>query len=150
MNEPILRFAKPSDVDALVQLCKLHATYEKIEYDNTNTYVNLKKHLFTNPPSLFCLVVEGSKELIGYATYMQQFSTWDVEYYTYMDCLYLLETSRGFGIGEKLINRIKEEARNSGCTHIQWQTPVFNTRAINFYERIGAKSKPKERFFLEL
>ncbi|MEP5913610.1 MAG: GNAT family N-acetyltransferase, partial [Flavobacteriaceae bacterium] len=81
---------------------------------------------------------------------MKQFSTWDSDFYIYMDCLFMTEESRGFGIGEKLINKIKLEGVKNQCTHIQWQTPDFNKRAIKFYNRIGAESKSKERFFLKV
>lgn len=81
---------------------------------------------------------------------MKQFSTWDAAFYVYMDCLYLLDEWRGFGMGESLIEKIKEESKKLDCSLIQWQTPNFNTRAIKFYNRIGAYSKTKERFFLNV
>ncbi|MFT5917067.1 MAG: hypothetical protein ACI81T_003581, partial [Bacteroidia bacterium] len=49
-----------------------------------------------------------------------------------------------------LIRRIQSEAKKLNCSLIQWQTPDFNTRAMKFYKRIGASSKSKERFFLEV
>ena len=61
----------------------------------------------------------------------------------------MTEKARGFGTGEKLIDEIKAEARKLECDHIQWQTPDFNIRAIKFYDRIGATSKSKERYFLD-
>ncbi len=79
---------------------------------------------------------------------MKQFSTWDAEFYIYMDCLFMDDKFRGFGIGEELVNRIKKETKENGCSHIQWQTPVFNKRAMKFYDRIGAQSKSKARYFL--
>lgn len=150
MKDPILRFAKRSDVADIVQLCAQHARYEKADYEAANKAEKLAKHLFAQSPSLYCLVVEQEGELIGYATYMKQFATWDADYYIYMDCLFMTEAARGFGIGEQLVNRIKEECRKLQCTHVQWQTPDFNERAITFYHRIGATSKSKERFFLEV
>ena len=62
----------------------------------------------------------------------------------------MLEAARGFGIGEKLVNRMKLETQKLGCDLIQWQTPDFNERAIKFYKRIGATSKSKERFYLNV
>ena len=67
-----------------------------------------------------------------------------------MDCLFLTEESRGYGIGEKMMNVIKLEAKKLNCSLIQWQTPNFNTRAIKFYNRIGRISKTKERYFLKV
>ena len=147
INEPNIRFVKENDLPELVNLCSLHAIFEKAEYDAEKKEVLLNKHLFSDNPNLFCLVVEKANRLIGYATYMKQFSTWEANHYIYMDCLFITKKFRGFGIGEKLLNRIKKEAQELDCSLIQWQTPVFNKRAIKFYDRIGAKSKSKERFF---
>ncbi len=149
-NKPVIRFAKESDLPKLVNLCKLHAQFEKSEYELEGKEELLKDHLFSERPSLYCLVAEHNQKLIGYTSYMKQFSTWDAGYYIYMDCLFLTEESRGFGIGERLINQIKEEAKKMDCSLIQWQTPKFNIRAMKFYDRIGASSKTKERYFLAL
>jgi len=81
---------------------------------------------------------------------MKQFSTWDSDYYLHMDCLFLIKEARGFGLGEILLNRLKEEANLVNCKIIQWQTPSFNSRAIKFYDRIGGRSISKERYFLNI
>ncbi|UGU15925.1 GNAT family N-acetyltransferase [Sinomicrobium kalidii] len=149
-NKPIIRFARESDLPELVRLCQLHAQFEKSEYEPGGKEELLNNHLFGERPSLYCLVAEHNQKLMGYTSYMKQFSTWDANCYIYMDCLFLTEESRGFGIGERLIDQIKEEAKKMDCSLIQWQTPKFNRRAMKFYDRIGASSKTKERYFLTL
>jgi GNAT superfamily N-acetyltransferase len=149
-NQPIIRFAEKSDLEALGKLCELHANFEKSKYYSAHKKQKLDAHLFSDEPSFYCLVVEQDKKLIGYASYMKQFSTWDADHYIYMDCLFMIKESRGFGIGEKLIHKIRIEAKKVDCSLIQWQTPHFNKRAMKFYERIGAYGKSKERYFLEV
>jgi GNAT superfamily N-acetyltransferase len=148
--EPKIRSVKKEDLDELINLCKLHAIFEASGYNTEAKKELLDRNLFSDNPSLSCLVVENANKLIGYVTYMKQFSTWDANYYIYMDCLFMTEESRGFGMGEKLIHKIKVEARKMDCSLIQWQTPVFNKRAMKFYKRIGAYGKRKERYFLEV
>lgn len=142
-----IRFVEKRDMNQLIDLCESHARYEKADYDRSGKAESLEKSLFEFTPKLFCLVVESGQNLIGYATYMIQYSTWNANEYIYLDCLYLSEMSRGMNIGEKLMNQVKEEASKLGSDHIQWQTPDFNEGAIRFYSRIGADSKSKERFF---
>ncbi|MDT0608463.1 GNAT family N-acetyltransferase [Croceitalea rosinachiae] len=144
-----IRFAKPEDIPQIIQLCHLHAAYEEAEYVMERKAELLKKDLFETSPKLYCLVVEYDSVLLGYATYMKQYATWDAREYIYMDCLFIREFARGLGLGEKLIVRIQKEATFLDCELIQWQTPDFNTKAMKFYRRIGAKSKSKERFFLK-
>ena len=149
-NSFSIRFVNIDDLDQVIELCALHAAYEKAEYDPTGKKERLTLDLFSNPPKLYCFVVEYKDELLGYATYMKQYATWDATEYIYMDCLFMKEAARGHGIGAQLIKRIQAEAQLLKCNLIQWQTPDFNTDAIRFYRRIGATSKPKERFFLEV
>ncbi|MDC3133081.1 GNAT family N-acetyltransferase [Flavobacteriaceae bacterium] len=147
---PIIRFVKKTDIDDLVRLCEQHAVFERSAFDPKNKEEDLITHLFSTTPSLHCLIVENKDKIIGYATYMKQFSTWDAGYYIYMDCLFIKEASRGYGLGEKLIDKIKSHGCELGCSQIQWQTPEFNKRAMKFYDRIGANGKTKERYFLKI
>lgn len=48
------------------------------------------------------------------------------------------------------MEKIKEYAKAENCTIIQWQTPSFNKKAIDFYRKIGGISKSKERFCLNI
>ncbi|MEL6251485.1 MAG: GNAT family N-acetyltransferase [Bacteroidota bacterium] len=110
----------------------------------------LEKALFANPPLLHSLVLADEKRLYGYTTFAKQYSTWDAFHYLYIDCLFLSEKTRGQGWGQKLMEEVKQAAKEMGCRLIQWQTPVSNINAIRFYNRIGAKSLDKKRFFWEL
>ncbi len=144
-----IRFAEPKDIAQVVALAKAHALYEKAEITPSPKAEQLAIDLFSDTPKLYCLVVETGKQLIGYASYMKQYSTWEANEYIYMDCLFLHDSARGQGIGTQLINRIQQEGSALGCNLVQWQTPSFNVRAIKFYKRMGAISKSKERFFLD-
>lgn len=144
-----IRFAEKRDLTQLVQLCQEHADYERADYDPSDKADMLGVFLFGESPVAHCLVVEKDEMLIGFATCMKQFSTWDAGYYIYLDCLYLKADVRGQGLGTLLIHHIIAHARNEKCKVIQWQTPVFNEKAIRFYQKIGGVSKTKERFFLQ-
>ena len=142
-----IRFAKETDVNQIIVLCEAHAIFEKSDYNPNHKAELLSDELFRNSNGLQCLVVEQNNILIGYATFMKQFSTWDANYYIYLDCLFLSENARGNGIGFQMMCKIKEYAISQKCKLIQWQTPAFNENAILFYNKIGAKSNTKERFF---
>lgn len=149
-SETSIRLVQESDMPSLIRLCSLHAAFEKAAYTEQGKEAQLSEHLFSSNPSVHCLVAEKEGKLIGYATYMKQFSTWDANFYLYMDCLFMEEGNRGQGIGEDLMTAIRQEARRLNCSHVQWQTPDFNLRAMKFYDRIGAKSNTKERYFLQV
>lgn len=145
-----IRDCEPSDLSKLVVLCEKHAAFEKASFSPEGKEENLKKAIFGEKPKLFCLVVATKETIIGYVSYTFDFSTWDAATFIYMDCLFLEEEARSFGIGELLIDRLKQIGIENNCINIQWQTPQFNERAIKFYNRIGAKGKDKVRFTLNL
>lgn len=144
-----IRPCKQNDLDQLIDLCADHADFEKAFYSKEGKKVKLENSMFKEHPEIYCLVVEQANQLIGYATYSFEFSTWDADFYTHMDCLYLKPEARNYGIGEQLIKEISKSSIQKNISLIQWQTPAFNERAIKFYNRIGASSKEKLRFYLD-
>lgn len=146
--EYIIRKCEESDLFELIELCKEHAEYEQAIYKEVGKYKSLEQALFSMPQKLYCLVVESNKELVGYFTYTFDFSTWDVAMFLHLDCLYLKSEFRNHKIGEKIMSILQVIAKQNNCISIQWQTPIFNIRAISFYERIGGKWTDKKRFSL--
>ena len=148
MGSVNVRPVRNEEIEMVIELCAMHAAYEKSEYDKTGKASKLRRAIFHPSPSLFCFIVEQNGGIAGYATVTKEFSTWDAEYYLHMDCLYLLESTRGAGLGSLLMKKLKEFAVLHSCSHIQWQTPVDNFSGIQFYEKQGAVSKDKKRFYL--
>ncbi|MGB3466506.1 MAG: GNAT family N-acetyltransferase [Cyclobacteriaceae bacterium] len=145
-----IRKIKKQDIDQLIGLCRDHAHFEGVEYHANGVADRLGKHLFCESPVLTCYVVEDLGELVGYITYTREFATWTASYFYHMDCLYLKEGYRKSGLGKRLMTKMTSHARANNIDLIQWQTPDSNTNAIDFYHHIGATSKAKQRFFLEI
>ncbi|MEM1122895.1 MAG: GNAT family N-acetyltransferase [Bacteroidota bacterium] len=146
MKSPDIRFASPRDLPRIIELCQAHAAFEKASYQVAGKAALLKKYFFETPVIAYCLLVEINQQVVGYATFMKQFSTWDAHFYLYLDCLYFEPQARGLGFGKKVMEHVKTFAKAENCTEIQWQTPDFNKKAIRFYDKLGAVSKTKERF----
>lgn len=145
-----IRKCEIDDLPILVELCRKHAEFEQVNYSPIGKQELLKNVIFSSNPKLFCLVVEINKKIGGYATYTYDFSTWDAKNFMYLDCLFIEENFRGYKIGEKIFENLKQIAENENCINIQWQTPTFNERAIKFYNRIGGVGKNKIRFAIDL
>ena len=135
-------------MDALMQLIISHTAYEKADYCELDKKERLFDAIFKEPCKLNCWVVEFDGRISGFCSFTTDYSTWDAAYYLHMDCLYLNENIRGLGIGAEVIKKLKQVAKDSNYSCLQWQTPVFNTPAIAFYNKIGAGSTTKKRFFL--
>lgn len=148
--EYTIRKACPNDINAIIGLCGLHASYEQASYEATNKEAKLSKILFDENPKLQCLVVEIETQVMGYATFEKQYSTWEADFYVHLDCLFLKEPYRSLGIGENLVKKITGYAKEINAHHLEWQTPIFNHRAVKFYHKMGAVEKEKLRFTLNI
>lgn len=151
-----IRYATPSDIPKLNTLIELHVQLET-QRDTSATIPqhprsleSLTQLLFGVEPKVHCWVVEVDGEVMGYATYAIQFSTWHSQKYMYLDCLFLDETIRGQGIGKEVMSRIASVAEQLNCQFVEWQTPAWNQNAIQFYSQLSATARTKSRFHLEL
>lgn len=139
-----IRLANDKDHKSLIQLLAAHAEFEGSQFKVTPKHNHLTD-LDSLPITFF--LVESHDTVIGYMSVIKQFSTWDMDWYLYLDCLYLTEETRGMGIGRQLMQQLKYFAKKHKIKTVQWQTPKTNLPAISFYEKLGAKSKEKQRFF---
>lgn len=145
-----IRECEVSDIDGLIQMIQEHAQFEDAEFCPDGKANKLANALFNKPGTLYCWIIENNDVAVGYCTFTFDYSTWDAGTYMHMDCLYLRPDARGWGIGKAVMKRLKMLARERRCLNIQWQTPEFNSDAIAFYQRIGARKKNKVRFTLYL
>ncbi|MFI8104954.1 GNAT family N-acetyltransferase [Streptomyces sp. NPDC086023] len=146
---PPVRPAVAADLPRIVGLIREHAAYERAEPPAPGLADRLRPLLFgtERDPCLTVLVAEDTDgELLGYAALATEFAFWDGARHLHMDCLYLTEAARGRGLGAALMAAVRDHARSLGLAEVQWQTPEWNTGAIAFYDRLGARSRPKQRY----
>ena len=146
----VIRRVREEDMATLVVLCGEHAAYERSDFEENGQGPRLRVAFFGPQPSLHGWVVESEEGLVGFMTATVDFATWPAEFFVHMDCLFLREAYRRQGLGRRLMDQLRQFARENRINLIQWQTPVHNTDGIQFYERIGARSKDKKRYFLSV
>ncbi|MER8188280.1 GNAT family N-acetyltransferase [Kitasatospora sp. NPDC094015] len=144
----VIRAATTTDLPAIARLCAAHAAFERADPVPDDLATRLEPLLFSADPRAWCLVVDHGGEVVGYATFSREFSTWRASEHAHLDCLFVTEAHRGHGWGRALLDAVREAAAAHGVTEVQWQTPEWNTDAIRFYRRAGARGRPKVRFFL--
>lgn len=55
--------------------------------------------------------------------------------------------ARGKGVGRKLLNAIKDEAKSLGCCKVTLEVRSDNARAMGLYQSVGFKSSEPETYF---
>jgi GNAT superfamily N-acetyltransferase len=140
MNAPafILRDALREDVPAIVGLIRDLALYERQPEDCHADPALLEKHLFGPRPYAEAIVAEAGGELIGFALFFHNYSTWLTRPGLYLEDLYVKPERRGLGAGKALLERLARIAVSRGCGRMEWSVLTWNEPAIGFYKALGA------------
>ena len=140
-----LRAAELRDVQAIVGLIRELAEFEQLTHLLQVTPEKLRPHLFGEKPAAEALVAEQDGEVVAFALFFTNFSTFLAQPGLYLEDLFVRPTHRGHGIGEALLRRLAQLALDRGCGRFEWSVLDWNVNAIRFYERMGAAVMPDWR-----
>ena len=85
------------------------------------------------------LVAADGRRLVGYALYFYTYSSFVAKPTLYLEDLYVLDEYRKHGIGFSLFRKCVEIALEAGCGRMEWAVLTWNTKALKFYEKLGAR-----------
>jgi GNAT superfamily N-acetyltransferase len=140
-----IRAAEPRDVADIVRLIGRLAEFEHLEHLMQATPEKLAPHLFGPRPAAEALVVDSGEQVVGFALFFTNFSTFLAKPGLYLEDLFVEPELRGRGIGQALLTRLAELAAERGCGRFEWSVLDWNVNAIRFYERMGATVMPDWR-----
>ena len=133
-----LRAAEPRDVAAIVGLIRELAEFEKLTHLVEVTPQSLHPQLFGERPAAEAVVAEHESQVIGFALFFTNFSTFLGKPGLYLEDLYVQPAHRNSGVGQALLKHLAELANQRGCGRFEWSVLDWNVDAIRFYERMGA------------
>lgn len=134
----IIRKGLKSDMPAVLNLIKELASFEK-EPDAVVISVNdLERDGFSENPLFYTFVAEVENEIVGMALYYYRYSTWKGKT-IHLEDLIVKEKMRGAGIGFTLYKKVIAQGKKDRVRRIEWNVLDWNTPAIDFYEKSGAK-----------
>ena len=134
-----VRPVRPEDVGYVWEMIRGLAEYEKMTDILTGTRDRLHQLLFGTPVALFGQVAERADgRLVGYALYHFTYSSFRTNARMWLEDLFVEETARGSGAGEKLLAAFVRDALAHGCHRVDWHVLEWNPARV-FYERLGAR-----------
>jgi GNAT superfamily N-acetyltransferase len=86
------------------------------------------------------LVADQDGQLVGLAHYIFHRSTISLTTNCYLQDLFTLETARGKGVGQALIEELYRRAQRAGSSRVYWHTHETNATAMRLYDRVADKS----------
>jgi GNAT superfamily N-acetyltransferase len=140
-----LRAAEPRDVPAIVGLIRELAEFEHLTHLLQVTPESLHPHLFGDKPVVEAAVGEVNGEVVAFALFFTNFSTFLSKPGLYLEDLYVKPEHRGTGLGRALLEHLGALAVERGYGRFEWSVLDWNEHAIRFYEGMGATVMPDWR-----
>ena len=133
-----IRKGQKEDMPAVLSLIQELATFEKEPDAVVVTIADLERDGFQNNPLFFVFVAELDNEIVGMALYYYRYSTWKGKT-IHLEDLIVKEKMRGLGLGYQLYSAVINQGKKDQVRRIEWAVLDWNTPAIDFYVKSGAK-----------
>lgn len=140
-----IRAAQPADTTAIFSLIQALAEYEKLSHQVTGSPDDLAQHLFGEKPFVEAIVAETDSQIIGFALFFYNYSTFLTQPGLYLEDIFVLPEHRGNGAGKALLTHLAQIAVDRNCGRLEWSVLDWNEPAIAFYQRMGATVLPDWR-----
>ncbi len=133
--------AKIEHSEILLKLIKELAEYEGMLDQVVGTVEQIEKTLFCQNPKVEAMLLKESEdsEVIGFALYFYNYSTFLCKHGIYIEDIYVREEFRGRGYGKKFFQEVCKRAIEKDCGRVEWWCLDWNKPSIDFYLKLGAK-----------
>jgi len=142
-----VRRAGPSDGPALLELVTALAEYEKLPPPDAGARDRLVRDGLGPSPRFQLLLGELDGQVVAYAIYFHTYSTFLARPTLYLEDLFVRPDARQHGMGGALLGALADTALRDGCGRMEWAALTWNRLAIEFYERLGARTLEEWRTF---
>ena len=102
----------------------------------SSEYEHLWQRLHSNS-GLHSYGARRNGELVGFTHYLFHASCWSPNV-CYLQDLFVTPACRGQGVGQVLIDRVADHARQAGSPRLYWLTQSDNMVARRLYDRVAA------------
>jgi GNAT superfamily N-acetyltransferase len=136
----MIRPAIPDDVPTIASMIRELADYEVLAHEVTMEEGKLREHLFGGRPYAEVLVAETAQEVVGFALFFHNYSTFVGKPGIYLEDLYVRPSFRKHGHGKGLLQAVAQLALERGCGRLEWSVLDWNEPSIAFYKSLGARA----------
>lgn len=133
-----IRKGEKADMPAVLELITELAVFEKEPDAVVVTVQDLERDGFGDHPLFHTFIAEKNDKIVGMALYYYRYSTWKGKT-IHLEDLIVKEEMRGSGLGFALYSEIIKQGKKDGVRRIEWNVLDWNTPAIDFYEKSGAR-----------
>jgi GNAT superfamily N-acetyltransferase len=132
------RRGTPSDLEKLVSFAIAEAEEaEKTARPQELIREGVRVGLTDDSVALYWVLEKEDSEIIGNLSVVKEWSNWNAGYYWWIQSMFLLPGYRGKGLMGKLLEAVKEVARQEGAVDLRLYVHIGNERAIKAYRKSG-------------
>ena len=131
--------AREHDVPLILELIRGLAEYERLADQVVATEAGVREALFGAQPAAEVIIAYADDRPAGFALFFHNFSTFLGRRGLYLEDLFVKPEFRRLGIGRRLLADLARIAVERGCGRFEWSVLDWNTPAIDFYRRLGAR-----------
>ena len=139
-----IRPFRRGDAGGVIELVRALARDEKLKPPGASASRRLVRDVGRR---VRVLVAEEGGKLVAYAIYLFAYSSFLARPTLYLEDIFVLPEHRRVGIGMRFFRTLVAEAHRRGCGRMEWTVLDWNTPAINFYRKIGARELSEWKTF---
>ena len=137
-----IRDAVVADVPMLHRMMRELAEHDDLMDFFKATEDSLRRDGFGAPRRFGALIAELDGEIAGYVRFDEGYSPFTGRGFVEVDDVYVRERFRRRGIGKAMMLRLRDLALERNI-NLRWEMEFENHRAREFYEGLGATTRPK-------
>lgn len=134
-----IRSGEPADTALILSMIRQLAEFEKLTHEVVADESQLRATLFGPRRYAEVLIAERNGKTAAFAIFFHNYSTFLGRPGLHLEDLFVIPELRGLGIGERMLAHLATIAEERGCGRFEWSVLDWNQKAIEFYEKLGAK-----------
>lgn len=134
-----IRAAAPGDEEVIFSLIEALADFERLLGELDATPQHISDALFGTNPRVFCDLAESDGQVVGFALWFYNYSTFRGRHGIYLEDLFVRPEWRDRGIGKVLLGHLARRCLEENLYRLEWMVLDWNQSAIAFYRSRGAR-----------
>jgi GNAT superfamily N-acetyltransferase len=133
-----IRRAKTADLESLVSFAVAEAKEaEGVKKDLDRVRQGVTTALADDSIAMYWVLEKSDSGVIGSVSIVKEWSDWNSGYYWWIQNMYILPVFRGKGLMERLVQALKDAARQAGALELRLYVHKNNAQAVIAYQKAG-------------
>jgi GNAT superfamily N-acetyltransferase len=140
-NAVKIRPLTPADREGWEALWRDYLDFYQSELDPAQFDYTFQRLSQPDYPDMFGYVAEHQGKLVGLVNCINHDHGWHMRQVVYLQDLFVDDSARKLGIGQKLIEVVYDYADQNNKANVYWTTKTSNHTARKLYDRIGTQTE---------